>query len=191
MPSGSQRGLVSQAPRPASTRSPSRVPPPSAAVAASTRHTCTVVRSGSRWATTASRPPSGDHWTSSTSSPAGVTARASGWASRAGGRPRRGSGASMIQAWLHPRRRETKAMRRPSGAQRGRLWPAGWSATIVGRRPSRPTIQMVFSRTKASHAPSGDHCGSATACSEAVTCRAWPERRSRTKTWRAPAASAV
>ena len=117
LPSGSQRAPVAHSPRPATIRS--------APVATSTIDTWFVMRSGSRWAVTASRVPSGDQATSSTSTPAGVMARGSAVTGRAGGRPRCGSGASMSQTWLQPRRREMNAIRRPSGAQRGARLPAG------------------------------------------------------------------
>ena len=52
-------------------------------------------------------------------------------------------------------------------------------------------IQIAFSRTKATHAPSGDHCGSDTACSDAVSWRARPVLTSMIATWRVPPASTV
>jgi hypothetical protein len=40
-----------------------------------------------------------------------------------------------------------KAIRRPSGDQRGVFVPAGWAATCAWRDPSASTIQIVSSRT--------------------------------------------
>jgi hypothetical protein len=115
--------------------------------ARSTIVTWLVRWSGRRWAVSASRVPSGDQAKSSMSTPAGVIGRGSGATDRAGGRPRRGSGASCSQTWLQPRRREMKASCRPPGAQRGARLPAGWSVTTVGRLPSAPISQIASSRT--------------------------------------------
>ena len=117
LPSGSQRAPVAQSASPAIVRS--------SPDARSTIVTWFVCRSGRRCAMSASRVPSGAQAKSSISTLAGVTGRGSGATNRAGGRPRRGSGASCSQTWLQPRRREMKASCRPSGAQRGARLPAG------------------------------------------------------------------
>ena len=78
-------------------------------------------------------------------------------------------GASMIQTCDQPRRRETKASRFPSGDQRGACVPALWPVTFARREPSASITQISSSRTNARRRPSGDHCGSLTGCSDAVS----------------------
>ena len=61
--------------------------------------------------------------------------RASGACGSRCGRPRRGTGASMSQTWVQPRRRDRKARRRPSGDQRGSRPPPGLATTQRLARP--------------------------------------------------------
>ena len=161
-PSGSQLASESKLVSPATVRS--------APVATSTSTICAVSRSsGRRWAVTAICVPSGDQARDVTSTPAGVRARASGARGSFAGRPRRGTGASMTQTCDQPRRRETNASRFPSGDQRGACVPALWPVTFARRDPSASITQISSSRTNARRRPSGDHCGSLTGCSEAVS----------------------
>ena len=74
---------------------------------------------------TASRAPSGAHSKASTSMPVAVSATGRGGFGSVAGRPRRGTGASISQTWVQPRRRDRKARRWPSGDQRGARPPAG------------------------------------------------------------------
>ena len=137
---------------------------------------------------TAIRLPSGDHAIRSTSTPPGVSATAWGGRGSRCGRPRRGTGASISQTCDQPRRREMKAIRRPSGDHCGSRPPPGLGTTFVNRDPSASTIQISSSRTNARRRPSGDHCGSPIAFSDAVICVAGaPVPRSESvNSWRAP-----
>ena len=161
-PSGSQWAPTSTLRSPATTRV--------APVATSTSAICEVSpTSGPRRAMTAIRVPSGAHSKASTSTPASVRTVGRGGFGSVAGRPRRGTGASISQIWVQPRRRDRKASRWPSGDQRGERPPPGLPTTRVSRDPSASTTQISSSRTKASRRPSGDHCGSETGFSEAVS----------------------
>jgi hypothetical protein len=86
LPSGSQRGAVSHADAPATSRSrPDDT---------STMWICEVSRSGSRCEVTAVASPWGDQTNSSTSTPGAVSATGSAERGLVAGRPRRGTGAS-------------------------------------------------------------------------------------------------
>ncbi len=91
MPSGSQRGPVSQAALAGDRAAP-----------AARGHVhdwiCDVSRSGSRCEVTAIARPSGDQTNSSTSTPGAVIGVGSGERGRVAGRPRRGTGASTSQS---------------------------------------------------------------------------------------------
>ena len=78
----------------------------------------------------------------------------------------------------------------PSGDQRGNDMPV-ISVTTTSRLPSASTTRSCVSRTYASRRPSGDHCGSPTAFSDAVNWVGGPPRSGMRNSWRAPAASAV
>ena len=82
----------------------------------------------------------------------------------------------MTQTCDQPRRRETKASRLPSGDQRGPYVPALWPVTLASREPSASITQISSSRTKARRRPSGDHCGSLTGFSDAVSWVGYPPR---------------
>ena len=103
--------------------------------------------SGRSWAAMAIVVPSGDQAKPFTSTPAAVRAVAMGACGSRCGRPRRGTGASMSQTWLQPRRRDRNARRCPSGDQRGSRPPPGLATTSVSRDPSASTIQISPSRT--------------------------------------------
>ena len=101
-----------------------------APVATSTSEIWEVSRSSSRWAMIAIRAPSGAQAKASTSIPASVRTVGRGGTGSFAGRPRRGTGASISQTWVQPRRRDRKAIRWPSGDQRGSRPRPG------GRRPA-------------------------------------------------------
>ena len=108
-----------------------------APVATSTRAIWDASRSSAvGCAMTAIRAPSGDQAKASTSMPAGRSARsARAAAARVAGRPRRGTGASISQTWVQPRRRDRNARRRPSGDQRGSRPPPGLADDPGQARP--------------------------------------------------------
>jgi hypothetical protein len=91
--------------------------------------------------------PSAAQVKSSTSKPLAVSDRGSGGRGSRAGRPRRGTGASTTKTCDQPRRREMKAIRGPSGDQRGWETPAGCVATSTSRLPSTSTIRTSSPRT--------------------------------------------
>ena len=180
-PSASQRGPHSQAPRLSICVW--------APLAMSRIDTVERQSLASRSVTRAMRWPSGAQATSATSMPVAVSGTASAGRGWLAGRPRCGSGASMSQTWLQPRRRERNAIRRPSGLQRGWLLPAGWALTSTWCEPSASMIHRARSRMNASRRPSADHCGSLTGLSEAVSWIVGPPRSDARNSCRAPPAS--
>ena len=107
------------------------------------------------------------------------------------GRPRRGTGASISQTCVQPRRRDRKASRWPSGDQRGSRPPPGLPTTrasAASRRPRRPRSPRR-GRTRAG----GRRATTAGRRRASPRRSAGPDiRRGATsvKSWRAPAASA-